>query len=79
MFKKMTLALALVAFSAPAFAGSCPAMINQIDAALASGKVENVAEVKKLRDQGESLHQSGGHAASVRVLQEAMKLAGLTN
>jgi len=79
MFKKMTLALALVAFSTPALAGSCPAMINQIDAALASGKVANAAEVKKLRDQGESLHRSGGHAASVRVLQEAMKLAGMTN
>jgi len=79
MLKKMTLALALVAFSAPAFAGSCPAMINQIDAALSFGKAMNAAEVKKLRDQGEALHRSGGHAASVRVLQEAMKLAGLNS
>ena len=78
MIKVMTLVLALVAFSAPAFAGSCPAMINQIDAALSAGKAKNASEVKKLRDQGESLHRSGGHAASVQVLQEAMKLAGLT-
>ncbi len=77
MFKKTILAAAFVVFSAPALAGSCPAKIAMIDKALASGSVPNADKVKELRDKGEKLHKEGGHAASVRVLVEAMKFAGI--
>lgn len=77
MLKIITLFAAVMMFSAPAMAGSCPAKIAAIDAALASGSAKNAEAVKKMRDEGEALHKSGGHAASVKILKEAMKLAGM--
>jgi hypothetical protein len=77
--KKMLLAAVFIALSTPAFAGSCPAKIAMIDKALATGNIPNAEQVKVLRDQGERLHKEGGHAASVNVLIEAMKLAGIAN
>jgi len=41
--------------------------------------VPNAGKVKELRDKGEKLHKEGGHGASVTVLSNAMKLAGLGN
>ena len=75
--KKIILAFTFLVFSAPAFAGSCPLKLSKIDQALAAGNVENAAKVKALRDQGSELHKLGKHGQSVRVLIEAMKLAGL--
>lgn len=77
--KKLILAAALVALTTPAFAGSCPAKIAMIDKALATGTVPNAEKVKELRDKGEKLHKEGGHAASVKTLVEAMKMAGIAN
>ena len=77
--KKIIIAAAFVVLTTPAIAGSCPGKIAMIDKALAQGNVPNAEQVKKLRDQGEKLHKEGGHGASVTVLSNAMKLAGLDN
>ena len=78
MFKKALIASAFSMFiAAPAFAGSCPVMVGEIDAALAAGSsasAEDQAEAKRLRDEGEALHQSGDHGESVKVLQQAKAL-----
>ena len=75
MIAHACLTAALVAaFSSAAFAFRCPVDIRAIDASMnkfnlgPSGK----AEVKKLRDEGEALHNSGKHQQAVDKLAEAM-------
>jgi hypothetical protein len=77
MFKNFVLAVALMFFVSPAFAGSCPAKVGKIDAALSSGTAKNPEKVKVLRDKGEAQHKSGKHSDSVATLIEAMRLAGI--
>ncbi|HEY7688423.1 MAG TPA: hypothetical protein VH835_07005 [Dongiaceae bacterium] len=72
-------ALALL-IATPAFANSCPTKVKAIDEALAANpnvSAEQLAQVEKLRDQGEDLHESGNHAESEKVLQQAMDILGL--
>lgn len=59
-----------------AFAGSCPMDMKQIDAAMASSSLSaaDMAKVKALRAQGEEMHKSGDHAASVEILNKAKAL-----
>jgi len=77
MFKNLMFAVALMFVVSPAFAGSCPAKVGKIDAALSSGTAKNPEQVKVLRDKGEAQHKSGKHSESVATLIEAMKLAGV--
>ena len=77
MFKNFMLAFALMFVVFPVFAGSCPAKVGKIDAALSSETTKNPKKVKVLRNKGEAQHQSGKHSVSVAVLIEAMKLAGI--
>ena len=77
MIARSLLAAAVVlAFSAPALAGHCPADVKAIDAAL--GKVSlpaaKMTEVKKLRDQGEAQHKAGKHKEAVDTLSKAMRM-----
>lgn len=78
---RILLAGALSIFLAmPAFAGSCPLMVKEIDAALESNtslSAEQVDQVKALRDKGEAEHLAGNHADSVATLQEAKDILGL--
>ncbi len=80
MLVRTLAAAAVVAFlSVPALAGQCPALIGQIDAALAStpGLSDDVkAEVVALRDKGEVLHNEGKHDQSVETLQQALQMLG---
>ena len=80
MFVRTLAAATLVALlSAPALAGQCPALIGQIDAALAAdpGLSDDVkAEVVALRDKGEQLHDEGKHDQSVETLQQALQMLG---
>ena len=76
MLKIITLFAAVLMFSAPAFAGSCPTKVAAIDAALAEGNVKNPDQIKKMRDKGQALHDAGKHAQSVQVLSQALKMAG---
>lgn len=81
MYKRTILAAALLAFmAAPAYAGKCPSLIRQIDAALAQNPqvaADVLAKVKELRDQGAALHTSRTHGQSIAVLNEALALLGI--
>jgi hypothetical protein len=74
-FKSLIAVAALAA--APAFAFHCPQDMAKIDAALAKNpqlSASDMAEVKKLRAEGEALHKAGKHQESVDTLAKAMKL-----
>ena len=77
--KSVLSAILLLSVSSYAFAGSCPVKLRIIDRALSSGNVENADQVKALRDEGEALHNTGDHSASVAVLKRAMQLGGIKN
>ncbi len=67
-------------FAVPAGAAHCPADMKKIDAALEAGtklSEADLAEVKKLRTEGEQLHGSGKHQESVEALGKAMKMLGI--
>ncbi len=73
-------AVALLALAGPAFAFHCPRDMAAIDAALAENPAltaEQLAEVKKLRAEGEELHNSGKHQESVDTLAKAMEILGI--
>ena len=67
---------ALILASSLALAGSCPADMKAIDAALPKAKLDaaKTAEVKKLRDEGDKLHKEGKHAESMATLGKAKKI-----
>jgi hypothetical protein len=74
------LALALATCVSPAFAMRCPMDMQQIDAALAANpklSAEQLAEVKKLRAEGEAQHNAGDHAKSVDTLAKAKAILGI--
>ncbi|MFZ6049115.1 hypothetical protein ACFW0H_23720 [Pseudomonas sp. CR3202] len=69
--------LAAALLSIPAFASHCPADMAKIDAILKSDPPADPAvleQVKKLRAEGEELHNAGDHAESEKVLSEALNL-----
>ena len=71
------LAVAALAVSGTAFAFHCPADMAKIDAALAKNPKltdAQLAEVKKYRADGETLHKAGKHQESVDTLAKAMKI-----
>ena len=58
-----------------AYAGACPILMNEIDSKLATAKelsTKQVAEIVKLRQEGEEAHNTGKHKESVQLLQEAL-------
>ncbi|QGX99164.1 hypothetical protein EI983_13155 [Roseovarius faecimaris] len=73
----LTAAFALAA--APALAGSCPADMAAIDAAMESASLSegDMTKVKALRAEGEELHDGGDHAASMAKLAEAKSMLGI--
>lgn len=72
-------AAALALASAPALAFQCPKEMKAIDAALAKAKLTDaqMAEVKKYREEGESLHKAGKHQESMDTLAKAKKILGI--
>ena len=64
--KKIILSMLFLMFMSSAFAGSCPMMTKNIDA-----KIE---EAQKLRDAGMKAHESGDHAKSEELLNQALEL-----
>jgi hypothetical protein len=79
-FRSMVAAAALLA-SSTAFAFHCPADMKKIDEALAKNPsltAEQMADVKKLRAEGEAFHKAGKHQESVDTLAKAMKLLGVS-
>ncbi len=74
----MTIIGLLAAGSAVAF--HCPQDMKKIDQALAAKPVLNTAQlakVKQLRAEGESLHQQGRHQESVDTLAQAIKILNI--
>lgn len=69
-------AFVLALLSTPAAAFHCPKDIKAIDAALQNTKLSDVdkSKVKKLRDEGETLHKAGKHKESVAKLAEALQM-----
>ena len=65
--------------SGVAYAGSCPKHMKAIDAALPTAKLSaaQMADVKKYRAEGETLHKEGKHADSVAALVKAEKILGI--
>ena len=75
--KKTVLALAFTfAMAAPVFAGNCPVLIEQFEAALKTTTVDDTtkAAAVKLFETGKAAHESGDHAASVTALDSALAL-----
>jgi hypothetical protein len=79
-FRSILAAGALLA-SGAAFAFHCPADMKKIDEALAKNPTltaEQMAEVKKLRADGEVLHKAGKHQESIDTLAKAMKILSIS-
>jgi hypothetical protein len=63
--------------AAPAYAFQCPKDMKEIDAALAKNpklSADQMAQVKKLRADGEALHKAGKHQESVNTLAKAKQM-----
>lgn len=77
---KKALFVALAFASTSAFAFHCPKDMKAIDAALPKAKLSaaQMAEVKKLRAEGEALHKAGKHQESVDTLAKAMDILGIS-
>ena len=78
--KRLGLAAALLFSSTFAFAGHCPQDMKAIDDALAKNPkldAAKLAEVKKLRAEGEADHKGGKHKESLEKLEKAMGILGV--
>lgn len=78
--KKFILAAAMtMALSGAAYANQCPAMLNKIDAAMATTTVDEATKARaaELAAKGKTEHEAGDHAASEASLGEAMQLLGI--
>ncbi len=75
----LVVALGLTVATSSAFAFHCPKDMKEIDAALPNAKLtpEQMAEVKKLRADGEVSHKAGKHQDSVDALAKARKIIGI--
>ena len=72
-------AAVMAAVAVPAVANQCPADIQKIDAALAGAQLsqEETAEVRRLRDEGQKLHEAGKHEEAVATLARAKQMLGV--
>ncbi|TXF10422.1 hypothetical protein [Pelomicrobium methylotrophicum] len=78
--KSLLVALGLAFASTTALAFHCPADMKAIDEALGKNPkltAEQMAEVKKYREEGEKLHKAGKHQESVDTLAKARKILGI--
>ncbi|MEX0810509.1 MAG: hypothetical protein WD044_17440 [Dongiaceae bacterium] len=79
--KKFVLAAVFaLAVSLPAYAAQCPMDMADIDAALAMSPdltADQLADVERLRAEGEALHAVGDHDGSVAALAEAKAILGI--
>ena len=77
--RTLVVAMSLALASSVAFASSCPKHMKAIDAALPNAKLsaDKMAEVKKLRSDGEAFHKAGKHSESMEALTKAEKLLGM--
>jgi|TARA_Y100000385_G_scaffold241931_1_gene258631 hypothetical protein len=64
--KNLIITLTLVLFSTSVFAGSCPMMAKQVG--------DKIAQAQQLHDDAMAAHDSGDHAKSEELLNEALEL-----
>jgi hypothetical protein len=75
----LMLALAVLALVAgPALASQCPALIKQVNDAVAGKSDANSTKAKGLAAEAQKLHADGKHADSVAKAEEAAKAINLT-
>lgn len=75
--RRLAVFLTTVLLSTSLWASQCPADMAKIDAMLQSNPPTDatvLAQVQKLRAEGEELHKAGNHSESVKVLDEALQL-----
>ncbi|HZE60627.1 MAG TPA: hypothetical protein VE085_08735 [Burkholderiales bacterium] len=77
--KRFAVSLALALAAGTAFAHNCPNEMRAIDAAMPKAKLDadKMAEVKKLRAEGEQLHKAGKHDESMATLGKAKTILGI--
>lgn len=77
--KRFAFALALTLAAGTAFAHNCPNEMRAIDAAMPKAKLDadKMAQVKKLRAEGEQLHKAGKHDESMASLGKAKAILGI--
>ncbi|MCY1287022.1 hypothetical protein D9M68_389940 [compost metagenome] len=75
--RRLSLLFAALLLSTPLWAMHCPQDMAKIDELLKTDPPSDpavLAQVQKLRAEGETLHKAGDHAGSVKVLGEALQL-----
>ena len=75
--RSLIVAVGLALASTTAFAFHCPKDMKAIDDAVAKNpklSAAEMADVKKFRAEGETLHKAGKHQESVDTLAKAMKI-----
>ena len=80
--RRLSLFISSLLFSTALWAMHCPADMAKIDEILKNDPPRDqtvLAEVRKLRAKGESLHKAGKHDESVKVLNEALQLLDASN
>jgi len=80
MKRYVPVAAALMLFASAAFAFHCPADMKKIDDAMAKNPKlteAQMADVKKYRAEGETLHKAGKHQESVNTLAKAMAILNI--
>lgn len=75
----MIVAVSLALASGSAFAFHCPKEMKAIDEALPKAKLSaaQMADVKKYRAEGETLHKAGKHQESLDTLDKAKKILNI--
>jgi hypothetical protein len=71
---------ALMLFTTGAFANNCPILMKKIDEAMAQKPKlteAQMADVKKYRAEGETMHKAGKHTESTAALTKAMALLNI--
>ena len=79
---RLSLFICSLLFSTVLLAMNCPADMAKIDEILKNNPPRDLtvlAEVRKLRAKGESLHKAGKHDESVKVLKDALQLLDASN
>ena len=75
--RKLALFAAAMLAAGTAFAGHCPQEMKKIDEAMSKNpklSATQMADVKKMRMEGETLHKAGKHAESLAELEKAKKI-----